>query len=154
MRAEQDEGIRAMRGTFGGILLGLLIWGVVLFAVWEIKAHATTAHASRVASPRHLSALCNHGARHWTPREVRCAIRLGFAGDAAAARALRVAECETGGTLDTHLRNPSSGASGIFQIIRRWHPDAPNRFSPAKIIPWVYRITHNAADWRDWVCQP
>jgi Lysozyme like domain len=69
--------------------------------------------------------------------------------------ALRVASCETGGTLDARAQG-SAGERGIFQIHpthfgwiderRLWHP-AYNA--------WIaYRLSRGGRDWSHWTCRP
>ena len=92
----------------------------------------------------------NHAS--WTPREVKCAIRRVFKTSGHQTAALNIARCESG--FDRYNVNPSSGAAGPFQVIKYWHPDAPDPFDVVPIARWVRRITRDGTNWSAWVCRP
>lgn len=104
------------------------------------------------AKPRREDAAyaCRHHAR-WTHNEVRCAISRVWAGSRHRRDAMSVASCESGFNAYEVM---SSGASGVFQVIPRYHQDAPNVFDPVAVSRWVRQITRDGRDWSSWVCQP
>jgi hypothetical protein len=74
---------------------------------------------------------------------------------ATAPAALRVVRCETGGTFNPRARN-RSGASGLFQVIARWHPwvNARRLFDPDYNAKVALRISHGGTTWDAWECRP
>jgi hypothetical protein len=91
-------------------------------------------------------------------RIVRCAFYRVAPGQTA--RALDVAACESG--FDDEAYNRSSGASGLFQHLRRYWPDRaralPPRFSPrvgpfhALANAWAAARMVRASGWGAWSC--
>lgn len=151
---KQDD---EFRGSWAGVFVILAVLFYTVLAVWAIskltaspmpKRHPTVPRAP--AGHRHTST-CNQGSHRWTPREVRCVIRIIFRRGGADST-LRVGSCESG--LDAYEVNRSSGASGWAQVIPRWHPDAPSPFNVVAITKWVRGVTRNGTDWSQWVCQP
>jgi hypothetical protein len=69
--------------------------------------------------------------------------------------AIRVATCETGGTLDPHARG-RAGERGLFQI----HPvhfgwvDEARLWQPLYNARIAYRLSRGGRSWRAWTCQP
>jgi hypothetical protein len=68
--------------------------------------------------------------------------------------ALSVVACETGGTFNPNIVNPSSGAAGLWQLMPfHW----VGKFSPFD--PWVstqyaYGLSNGGTNWGPWVCKP
>lgn len=50
-------------------------------------------------------------------------IRWAFQGTGQEARAIAIADRETGGTFDCAADNPRSSAAGLFQTLKRYHED-------------------------------
>ena len=90
------------------------------------------------------------------PCDTVCIIRNVFP-DSAEDGAIRVAKCESG--LDPNARNPSSSATGLFQIINgTWRAYADRgwvRTDPLHNTLVAYRIWRSdGGSWRQWVCKP
>ena len=127
--------------------------GVAVVLIWPMDAFGS----DQPRAWRH-SLGCNHGSRSWTPAETKCGIRRGFIRYAqqnhlAASNwkeAIRVADCETGGTFDYRARNGQY--AGVWQISRAYHEDAPSRFSPASVSVWVAQVTRGGTNWSSWEC--
>ena len=68
--------------------------------------------------------------------------------------AIRVATCETGGTLDPHSRG-AAGERGLFQI----HPihfnwlNERRLYEPLYNIRVAYRLSRGGTSWRPWTCR-
>ena len=71
------------------------------------------------------------------------------------AGALRVARCETGGTLDPRARG-SAGERGLFQIHPiHWGWINENRlFQPAYNARVAWRLSRGGTNWTHWTCRP
>jgi Lysozyme like domain len=69
--------------------------------------------------------------------------------------AIRVATCETGGTLNPRARG-RLGERGLFQI----HPVHFRTFNPRRLFEVLYnvraafRLSRGGRDWSPWTCQP
>jgi len=108
--------------------------------------------SASVASRRAAAYRCNAGARHWTPSEARCAVRVIWHGSRRIAQALRVAACES--HFNAYRVEPGSHASGVWQIIPAYHRDiARYVFDPVRSSEWVRQVTRDGRNWSAWVCQ-
>lgn len=58
--------------------------------------------------------------------------------------AMRIIECETGGTFDPYSYNPSSGAAGLFQFLRSTWDNGP---APALGLPSYWTGAPYNAEW-------
>jgi hypothetical protein len=89
-----------------------------------------------------------------SPTAVRSAICSVFIGTRCGP-AIRVATCETGGTLDPHSRG-SLGERGLFQI----HPVHFRTFDRRRLFEVLYniraafRLSRGGLDWSPWTCRP
>jgi hypothetical protein len=68
--------------------------------------------------------------------------------------ALRVAYCETGGTMSAYARNQSSGAAGLFQLMPFHWLGKFNPYDPWANSRYAYRLSSGGYDWHAWVCKP
>jgi hypothetical protein len=70
---------------------------------------------------------------------------------------LAVAQCETGGTMSPTVRNPTSGASGLFQFLGSTWARTPfakfSRFDPVASSLAAAKIVAREG-WRQWTCRP
>ena len=90
------------------------------------------------------------------PCDTVCIIRNVFP-DSAEEGAIRVARCES--RLDPNAKNPTSSATGLFQIVRgTWNAYADpgwSRVDPLHNTMTAYRIwKSDGGSWRQWVCKP
>lgn len=126
-------------GRLGAVVFSIIVW----LAVAAVIARADARHEGH----RHTGCLDHQ--RGYSPREVKCITRFVFGMKAPVG--LSVEACESG--FDARSWNPS-GAAGPWQVIWRFHPDAPNPYLVGAITRWVWRVTHHATDWSPWVCKP
>jgi hypothetical protein len=68
--------------------------------------------------------------------------------------ALSVVACETGGTFDPAIVNPSSGAAGLFQLMPFWWQGEFNPFDPWLNAQFAYGLSDGGTNWGPWVCKP
>lgn len=73
--------------------------------------------------------------------------------------ACSVMRCETGGTFDPTIQNPSSSASGLFQFLDSTWRSTTGTAPPASAYSIDEQIAAGAAlwrssGWRPWVCKP
>ena len=90
------------------------------------------------------------------PCDVVCIIRAVFP-DSAEAGAIRVARCES--RLDPNAKNPTSSATGLFQIVRgTWNAYADPGWSPTDPLHNTMTADRiwksDGGSWRQWVCKP
>ena len=80
--------------------------------------------------------------------------------------ALRVVGCETGGTYSPGAYNPSSAATGYFQILQgnagrtfryknmRFTIKARKLWQPWHNAAAAFWLSHGGRDWHEWSCRP
>lgn len=73
-----------------------------------------------------------------------------------ASAATRVAQCES--EMNPTAYNPASGASGLFQIVPRWHAwrlrSGESLFNAGVNTRVAFEIWNETGDWRQWSCRP
>jgi hypothetical protein len=121
---------------------------LVLALVFAVLSLALLCVAKASGGPSGINS--GHPDRHQI-RSVICSVFTGTR----CGPAIRVATCETGGTLDPHARG-SLGERGLFQI----HPvhfgwlNERRLYEPRYNARAAFRLSRGGRDWSPWTCRP